>query len=36
MIKTSADERKAAYDAAVANGAGQEELEMLEKQWWDA
>ena len=36
MLKTTADERKIAYETAVSNGAGQAELELLEKQWWDA
>ena len=36
MLKAQEDERKQAYDDAVARGASNSELEMLEKQWWDA
>jgi hypothetical protein len=36
MLKKQEDERKQAYDDAVARNASESELEMLEKQWWDA
>jgi hypothetical protein len=36
MLKAQEDERKKAYDDAVARGAKDSELELLEKQWWDA
>jgi hypothetical protein len=36
MLDAQAKARKAEYDAAVAAGAGSAELELLQKQWWDA
>ena len=36
MISRQAQARKAAYEAAKAEGASENELELLEKQWWDA
>ena len=36
MLKAQEDERKRAYEEAVARKASDSELELLEQQWWDA
>lgn len=36
VLEKQAKSRKEAYDAAVQSGATSTELELLEKQWWDA
>lgn len=36
VLEKQAKSRKEAYDAAVRDGATSAELELLEKQWWDA